>query len=495
MTNGYFANPYGFVPLSVKLRVKGPTREATSPEFATSPQLLDLSNWSASEFQARLVVHFTTVSPLLNLEVVRERDKENERQPAEFKVRRDGDGQPVVTGSALRGLVRSVYEQISGSSFGVFSSKHEEKLSYKQWNKQTRSLDACDFDKSPWELTPTLFRPATDKLSSADVVFGWVPGSDKDERGVRSRVRFGGVRCIREDLATPTIIEGGPWGLAILSSPKPQSGRFYLVDTQTGEPLDGTAKPLFYSKGQRIAGHKVYPHHRVPDGYWEFPDHWNSADSGANHPQVGGHYQNFLAPTAVISGSADQSITISEYVPIGVSFETTVFIEGLTYLELAMLLWAITLGDVTGEEERYHRLGRGRPLGFGSIKMKVDWTKSQIWTADQWLARYCGAVVSAETQVKEIAKKMVDQATTALKEDSAVYNAIIRAAEGIELPIHYPRLGSSAQEAAPSQTSYEWFNANDRGRRLGLPRLGAGSQALPNQPGNGAGNNRGQGRR
>ena len=53
-------------------------------------------------------------------------------------------------------------------------------------------------------------------------------------------------------------------------------------------------------------------------------------------------------------------------------FGFSVYFNGITENELKTLVWALTLGDADGTTALHHKLGHGRPLGLGSIKLKVD---------------------------------------------------------------------------------------------------------------------------
>ena len=53
-------------------------------------------------------------------------------------------------------------------------------------------------------------------------------------------------------------------------------------------------------------------------------------------------------------------------------FDFSVYFDGITASELKTLVWALTLGETDGEGTHYHKLGHGRPLGLGSVKLTVN---------------------------------------------------------------------------------------------------------------------------
>ena len=54
------------------------------------------------------------------------------------------------------------------------------------------------------------------------------------------------------------------------------------------------------------------------------------------------------------------------------TFTFSVYFNGITENELKTLVWALTLGDAQGDSSLHHKLGHGRPLGLGSVKLKVS---------------------------------------------------------------------------------------------------------------------------
>ena len=49
-------------------------------------------------------------------------------------------------------------------------------------------------------------------------------------------------------------------------------------------------------------------------------------------------------------------------------FKFDIYFEDITREELEKLIWTLTIG---GKENNYHKIGKGKPLGYGSIKIKV----------------------------------------------------------------------------------------------------------------------------
>lgn len=340
------------------------------------------------------------------------------------------------------------------------------------------------FPATPAKLLAPPLRPAAglNDLTAADRVFGWVAGDQgTPETTHRALLRVGGV------VVTPTGNPPQPgkttWELASLNSPKPSNARFYTRD-RVGDPLHGWAKGDGYQSNHVLAGHKVYPHHLREDAYWAFPeDGWPSATTPDKTPPraVSGHYQNFLAPNG---SKPDVSIAIRDWIEPGTQLETTLYVENLSRDELAALLWVITLGD--GQEDRHHRLGMGKPLGFGSLTAQIVWEHSVLVDHAALRARYDAASPGTPEEgdsapqktphsgSESEARALIAEFDITFRQHSpATYLSLLAAARGTDLPVHYPRLGAGTGELAPQAESYQWFVANDRptGKKHALPLL------------------------
>lgn len=343
------------------------------------------------------------------------------------------------------------------------------------------------FDVSPLSLLPESLRPATriDQLSPADRVFGWV---NQDGAGAwRGLVRVGPVECCTPDAVERFAHPGLP--LAILGQPKPAQARFYVAKTPNGEAQDsGLSKDhAGYVKGKGLRGRKVYPHHAgLPAGYWDKPveDRTQQAASG--------HYQEYRRPRLQGNEQRDsQNRSILGWVKPKVEFQFDLHIMNLSQVELGALVWLLTL-----PEGHFHRLGGGKPLGFGSVRLELLADKTHVASGKAWKEFYRRLAAQAPSHAA------LDEAKAAFENSVArVYGkngnfkevrfikAFLRAARGFEdgLPVHYPRAAEPGALASvppnPEGEGYEWFVANERtsgGHCPGwaLPDLADG-QALP----------------
>ncbi|MFY9572378.1 MAG: TIGR03986 family CRISPR-associated RAMP protein [Blastocatellia bacterium] len=299
------------------------------------------------------------------------------------------------------------------------------------------------YEHSIGDLLPKgLKRCSGSALCPACRTFGWVHG---DEQGAyRGRVRFGnGI------LGSPGA-QVGELCLAVLSSPKPTTARFYLT-ARSGEPTNGRPdEEVGYdgSDGEnRLRGRKVYR---------RFP---------------------FDVDAMTISGRSDQNRTIVDAEGPGAVFQFSVEFDNLAEPELGALLWALTL-DGRGQL----RLGYGKPLGLGSAKIEVIGVETlspqerftslsatgfgsvPLERASQWVAEFQRA---AELRWGE---PFLDLAPI------ADLLALVGDREP-SLPVHYPK-----SPDPNSKGQFEWFVGNKReGSRGPKEELGlaASDEGLP----------------
>jgi len=216
---------------------------------------------------------------------------------------------------------------------------------------------------SPLDLVPRkLCRP--EDIDFADALFGFVRTSDELEdlrrRGLpvpkqgskahsyASRVFV--TDAILKEGQTDLWLSEEPVVSQILATPKPTAFQHYLVQTDD----DSRTLRHYDSKTPQetaIRGHKMY---------WAKGD--RKIDDLLPEPN---------SPGVDEAGNIDPNSTQhTQFRPIksGKQFRFRVYFENLSSQELGALWWTLAIPD--GEEhERCHRLGMGKPLGMGAVKL------------------------------------------------------------------------------------------------------------------------------
>jgi len=331
------------------------------------------------------------------------------------------------------------------------------------------------FTGTPGDNLPEEHHPATswDSLSPADRVFGWVRvrngKSPRKKAGERDAYR-GHLRIEPGDTqpsADQVDRSMGHLPLTTLTSPKPAQFLFYLGDRK-GKPLEGKEKkpgngyrrePNGPSK--QLRGRKVYLTHRDVIGD---TDYWTPSTGAL----PAGRHRQYAAPEG---SSADIVTTVSGWVTPGTTFSFTIRVDNISAMELGALLWLFTL-----ESLHYHKIGLGKPLGFGTVEVTADLEQARLRNGEAMRDRYRSLTESSTATADELeamrAEFAADAATAVVRAEFLV------AARGYDgIAVHYPRT-----KVEPIAESYDWWVANDKspsGARHALPPLGDKAPRLP----------------
>jgi CRISPR-associated protein (TIGR03986 family) len=375
---------------------------------------------------------------------------------------------------------------------GTLCYAHVKKIGddYKVLNLYPVIIPRGLYEVAPNSCLDSTLEPASwiDKLSPADRVFGWVrqnenrQANQKGATSYKGNLRIFKVTCNSDNAIESFGTKGFP--LAILGQPNEQQARFYQAEDKEGTPLlDQFSKEQMYSKKEQgLRGRKVYPHHHgLPDEHWQNPKiHRKEPNNG--------HYQEYRQPSGE-DEKTDQNRSIQAWVKPAVKFSFTIDIINLSPVELGALLWLLSL-----EDNYYHRLGGAKPLGFGSVKLSINWETTDLRTGQGW-KQYYSSLVPIQSPDSQEALSCIDLFKQAIEaaygngrkfEQVSFIKAFSVMAQGFEdkLPIHYPRI---TPEINPNGEGFDWFVANEKvgkqegGLKLSLPSL-AEDKGLPINP-------------
>jgi len=341
----------------------------------------------------------------------------------------------------------------------------------------SRDLYQC----APEALLDESLRPAPDlgKLSPAERVFGWA--NPNGEGAFRGQLRIGPVRCEQGKSAIESF-SGDGFPVNILGQPKPAQVRFYGAKDQNGTPHEsGMAKKDGYKVGQGLRGRKVYPHHAE----LAVPEYWKKAALGRDEfVDINGKRQYFDCRRPNDERD-DQNRSVGGWIKPETQFSFEIQVTNLSDVELGALLWLLSL-----PEKHYHRLGGGKPLGFGSVRLDIgeglDLRDGEALRADylSLLGESSeGRRITNTEDLEQCLQAFREALKTAYRSETPDFiEAFKRAATGFSdgLPVHYPR---NEAQPNPQGEGFKWFvaNENDRqgGQRLGLPSLAQGYRGLP----------------
>ncbi|HLO86049.1 MAG TPA: TIGR03986 family CRISPR-associated RAMP protein, partial [Nostocaceae cyanobacterium] len=334
------------------------------------------------------------------------------------------------------------------------------------------------YNVSPDELLDKNLKPATDinSLSPADRVFGWV--NQNGQGSYKGNLRIHSVECNSDDPIESFAENGFP--LAILGEPKPQQARFYIAKDNKGTPIDkGTAKEDTYQNNYGLRGRKVYPHHHnLPAQYWNNPSEDRTQILQERH-----FHQEYRRPKNSKNVERDdQNRSITGWVKPNTTFNFNIDVTNLSDIELGALLWLLSL-----PENHYHRLGGGKPLGFGSIKLTIDWDKTDLRKGESWRNFYSSLISisnpsprEAETTIQTFKHTVAEvYGNGKFFEEVRFIQAFYCVCQGFQdnKPVHYPRKRQQPEQnfvpPHPDGEAFKWFIENERtgGAKVSLPEL------------------------
>lgn len=205
------------------------------------------------------------------------------------------------------------------------------------------------------------------RLTGARLLFGYaLDGRDNEHKALATghfkrlagRITF---NTAIEDAAGKSLEErfvggGSEIQLHVLGMPRPSAVEFYLKQTALQKNLLTTYGDLPNEPGGELAGRKYYRHQ--PDA---------AKDASSYSPVISGHRQ------------AERGTCVHYLSTPGSRFRCTLRFDNLRPWELGALLATLDpkllepLFDIPKHEPGYaHKLGYGKPLGLGSVQLRID---------------------------------------------------------------------------------------------------------------------------
>ena len=211
---------------------------------------------------------------------------------------------------------------------------------------------------------------------------------------------------------------------------------------------------------------------------------------GTGQRAVNGHFQEYRRPRLNGHEQCDnQNRSIQGWVKPGTVFTFDLHVTNLSKVELGALLWLLSL-----PKDHFHRLGGGKPLGFGSVRLEIDSDNTHLHNGHGWKEIYSTLedLTPTEANQKEVIEAFQEAVQTAYGpaesfECVPFIAAWLKMATGHKdkLPTHYPRARQQGQSDPvppnPEGLAYEWFVANDRTGQNGGPQVSLPD--LANDPG------------
>ena len=494
--NRHFHNPYTFVPTPPREKAIenggfagdfNPLEHPSGQEYNLDHASLKPNLWTG-----HIPIKLTVVTPLVLLKGDGEDRLTDKHQTY--------DVLDYLPESSLRGMLRSAYEVVTNSRYSSF--RNNDRLAYRIGREKRV------YDKSPNDLLDSSLKPAKSlsELSPADRLFGWV--SQKDEQNLKQAVEASyksRIRVVCEDGPRADIVkdfDNKTLPLTILGEPKPAQGRFYVAKDKHGTPQPNglNKEEAGYSSGKGLRGRKWYWHHNGLEAN-KAASYWEASVEDRTQEKNNDRFQEYRRPNDNRGNPQvdTQNRSITGWIKPDTKFKVSLYVQNLQGKEVGALLWLLLL-----PKDHYFRLGYGKPLGFGSVRMEIDTERLvnkdclPLGTGEDWKHYYANfsqlllPTMDQNKQTEHIQKfqknmenAYPDQENYEIDQDKRFDN--LRFISGFlhvlrgpnkNSPIHYPRLTSKPH---PKGENFRWFTANENRNKRALPAV-TDANGLPYEP-------------
>jgi CRISPR-associated protein (TIGR03986 family) len=285
------------------------------------------------------------------------------------------------------------------------------------------------------DLAP--FHQGRTKLTLAERVFGFV--EEKDGKELKNGLRWKGRVRFSNGVALNEIQEMDQVPLRELSSPKlpspslyfrqPQGANRYIAKSKLQPPTSQQGG----AAGHWPQGRKVYLHHRNAIHNNGTP--WTNPDPAGF--------------------TAKRHVRVRPW-PKGSRWRFEIRFDNLSDVEIGMLLYALQPSDTF-----WHKLGMGKPIGLGSVKVQVENVRviprEERYSAKGWSApRFAAEGLDWKKRRDDFRSGMNPQILAALE---ALGNPAKLLAN---VPISYPMVtDQNVADKTGTEELYRWFVAND----------------------------------
>ena len=313
------------------------------------------------------------------------------------------------------------------------------------------AIPRVGFERMVHELLPEHLRACSDyeELCPACRTFGWV-AREAEEAEVSKRVAYASrVRCSMGRIEDPDA-STFPASLAILSAPKPTTVRFYLRPEGAPPQRGASDFEAGYDNPRNILrGRKVYRHH----GHDGDVAYWTSHDR--EYRKTG--------------ENSDQNRSVEDVLAPGAHFTFDIEFENLAPIELGALLWTIEL-----QRDMVHRLGYGKPLGLGSVRLQIIENSLLLMSPTSryaalgnsgWTALSAEQILALRAQFETSMRQLYARPGSESEGFQDLANIVdltaLLSPPDPALPVHYPRTATRPSEEGKN---FEWFMGNNRNR-------------------------------
>lgn len=358
-----------------------------------------------------------------------------------YGIRKDGGLYPVFYEIVISNGATYVYLSPSQMSRYVFDSRLNQLLgthkSCAKFNLDEEQIEAMEgIADSKKTMT----------LCSACALFGTI--SEGQRRSYASKLRFSDAQLVAfESMGLVTLKE--------LASPKPTSVEFYTFKPK---------QALYWTYDYKITSYKRIDLGKDKNGRKKSQ---TIPKKEACEVEIRGrkfyfHNPHLKSTDYQTHDQTDRNSTMELCTPES-RFTFDIYFDRITEKQLQELLWTITIGENDENGMQMHKLGHGKPLGLGSVKLVVEEVETRSFNAET--LSYCVDHVDRKQVNDRISATPFDDSTTSFKEFMRLtdFNGLIdimdNKKKGMFYPISYP-IADDGRGATNSKASHQWFIAN-----------------------------------
>ena len=264
------------------------------------------------------------------------------------------------------------------------------------------------------------YNPCSSKeVCPSCALFGMIADDGKENTAISSRLRFTDAQAElksnkNEYYDKITILEE-------LASPKVSSTEFYME------------KPFIHADLWN----------------YDYAINWNGNTPERvkdYKPRIRGRKFYWHSKKVLTSNETTERNSTVRPVRAGVTFTFKVYFDRINEEELKKLVWTLTLGS--NENTNCHKMGKGKPIGLGSVKIKVD------KVIERKVEIKNNTLIRTENEITADLKNAVDLNSTNIKE-------ILKITDFSKAPnnVRYP-MGDNGKGGKNGVGPHQWFIAN-----------------------------------
>ena len=294
-----------------------------------------------------------------------------------------------------------------------------------------------------------------EEASAADRLFGFVGNNSRNGNALRGRIHIDSVAV------SPEAVQEPPKGtdyllLPPLLSPKPSSGRRFLTPRpdSLNTSVDDTKRSDLFNPKESSLAEAAFPTHRLaidksPEEIIALYDSQRNTSKDTDSVRL----------------------RITSWLKTGTTLSCRVSFDDVSPKELAFLLWPLIpqhLSPSDSSKVGYHKIGIGKPLGFGLVEVRIPSNAVYLNSSDTLISEYRALTgVKGTSYRQESAQDIIDAAKLDTLASLPWIRAFQRVAYGFddERPVRYVSLNENRK--------------NNKTDKDGKPKEGCGLAPRP----------------